>query len=300
MKKETRLLWRHTLYCMLVALILFMAGYTLTHAGLSTHVFVLVPVCTGMVIAYVSKGIRTTAITALTSLLLSLSILLFTGLEGFGCVVMAFPILFLSFSVGAMFGNVLLRKTKPHNRNTPLLVVCGMVCLLIGWRGQHMADPSDLIVQTRMDFHAPMNKVWKSVTEPGSIQGDDRLLRLLGLPIPVSCTLEDDGARFCHFESGVMRQTVRESVYGKCYAVSIDVSFVVRTWLSFERAEYRFEQRGETVQVTRTDHIRSQLSPRWYWQWFEAQCVKLEHQYVLQAMKARSELGGTFRDAAFQ
>jgi activator of HSP90 ATPase len=31
------------------------------------------------------------------------------------------------------------------------------------------------------------------------------------------------------------------------------------------------------------------LRPRWYWHWFEEECVQLEHQYVMTSMKNKAE-----------
>ena len=297
MKCATKKLWIHSASASVVAVFLSLFGYALNHTGLNEGVFLLVPFCTGLAIAFMSKGRMVVAITAMTSLLLSLSVLLFAGFEGIGCVVMAFPILFVGIGLGAWVGFLIGKRFIHQYGNITVLAVCVGLMTLVGWTNKEMTGPELLIVQTSFDFYAPMDRVWISVTESGTIDGDDSALRALGLPVPFRCTLNDDGNRICYFDEGQIRQKVTKSVHGKSIEVDIVESFEVRHWLAFEHARYNFIQHEDHVEVIRTDEIFSTLRPRWYWSWFEAQCVRMEHRYVMASMKRQAEQVGAHQPA---
>ena len=289
MKTATKKLWIHSASASVVAVFLCLFGYALNHTGLDEGVFLLVPFCTGLAIAFMSKGRMVVAITAMTSLLLSLSVLLFAGFEGIGCVVMAFPILFVSIGLGAWVGFLIGKRFIHQYGNIIVLAVCVGLMTLVGWTNKEMEAPESLIVQTSFDFYAPMDSVWRSVTESGTIDGGDLALRALGLPVPYECTLDNEGNRICYFGEGEIRQKVSKSDHGKSFEVDIVESFEVRHWLAFERAGYDFIQHQDHVEVIRTDEIVSTLRPRWYWSWFEGQCVRMEHRYVMASMKRKAE-----------
>jgi len=289
MKPITKKLWIHSAIASVVAVFISLFGYALNHTGLDEGVFLLVPFCTGLAIAFMSKGRMVVAITAMTSLLLSLSILLFAGFEGIGCVIMAFPILFVGIGLGSLAGFLIGKKFIHQYGNITVLAVCVGLMTLVGWTNKEMENPESLIVRTSSDFYAPMDRVWSSVTESGTIDGDSSALRALGLPVPYECTLDDNGNRICYFGEGKMRQKVTKSDYGKSFEVDIVESFEVRHWLAFRNAGYDFIEHEDRIEVIRTDEIVSTLRPRWYWSWFERQCVRLEHRYVMASMKRKAE-----------
>ncbi len=289
MSPDKKKLWFHSATASVVAVLLSLFGYALNHTALDGAVFLLVPFCTGLTVAFMSKGRMVTTITATTSLLLSLTVLVLVGVEGIGCAVMAFPILFGSIGIGALVGYFIGKKYIHRYGNITVPAVCLGLMASVGWMNSEKENPETLIVQTRFEFYAPMEKVWNSVIDSGTIDGDDASLRALGLPVPQRCEMDDDGNRICYFTEGEMRQTVTKSNYGDCFEVDIVKSFEVRPWLAFERAGYAFAEHEEYVEVIRTDEIASRLRPRWYWSWFEAQCVRMEHRYVMSSMKRKAE-----------
>ncbi len=272
-----------------VAVVLSLFGYAANHSGMAEGVFLLVPFCTGLAIAFMSRGQRVVAITALTSLWLSLVILLLTGLEGIGCILMALPILLIGIGAGAATGYFLGKKFIRGYGSVSVVAFCLAAMGLVGWTNEGMSDAEVLTVRTRVVFAAPMAAVWNAVTESGVITGDDTALRMLGLPVPLSCSLDGDGTRTCFFEEGAMVQKVTADDYGRLFSVEITEPLAVRDWLSFVDARYEFVGRAGGVEVVRSDTIESRLAPRWYWRWFEEQCVRLEHRYVLRSMKASAE-----------
>ncbi|MFT5471663.1 MAG: hypothetical protein ACI8UO_006800, partial [Verrucomicrobiales bacterium] len=199
MKFEKKRIWLQSILASVVAVFFSLFGYMANHAGLSEGVFLLVPFCTGLSIAIMSKGRMVIATTALTSLLLSIAILLFTGFEGIGCVVMALPILLVGIGLGALAGFLIGKKFVSNYGNISVIAFSLAAMTLVGWTNREMGSPVQLQVQTSVNFEAEMPEVWRAVTESGSITGDDTVLRLLGLPVPMSCTLDEDGTRICYF-----------------------------------------------------------------------------------------------------
>lgn len=282
--------WLQTVASTVVAVSLAVFGFALNHAALSEGIFLLVPFCTGLAIAYISNGRKVATITAFTSLLLSLGILIPTGIEGFPCVLMAFPILSLSIGFGSFVGYLLGKNYVHEYGNITVIVLCLVAMSLVGWTKGEPSPPKPLTVTTSMKFYAPMEEVWNSVRESSELKGKDSVIRFLGLPVPCSCSMLDDGTRICYFEEGEMIQQVTREEFGKVFQVDIiECTFEVRDWLTFENAGYEFVQQDGYVQVTRMDTITSTLRPRWYWHWFEEQCVQVEHRFVMSSMKREAE-----------
>lgn len=283
-------IWLQTVASTVVAVSLAVFGFALNHAAQSEGIFLLVPFCTGLAIAFISRGRKVVKITAFTSLLLSLGILILTGYEGFGCVLMAFPVLLLSIGFGSFVGYLLGKNYVHEYGNITVIVFCLVAMSLVGWTKGEPSPPKPLTVTTSMKFYAPMGEVWKAVRESSNIEGKDSVIRFLDLPVPCSCSLLDDGTRICYFEEGEMIQQVTHEEFGKVFQVDIvECTFEVRDWLTFEKAGYDFVQKDGYVQVTRKDTITSTLRPRWYWHWFEERCVQAEHRFVMSSMKREAE-----------
>ena len=282
--------WLQTLYAILVGVALCLLGYVFNHEALGGGVFIAVPLLTGFAIAFMSRGREVFLITALTTLIVSLSILFFTGLEGVGCVFMAFPILGFFMAIGAAVGYLIAGTCMKHYGNSSVIILCLASFMLIGWVQPQPAQGDALIVKTTMEFHAPMNVVWETVMEPGRISGSSLSMGILGMPIPERCEMNEHGQRLCYFDQGeIIQDLVIVEPHKKISVHIVDATFQVRSWITFQTAMYEFTQEDGYVRVTRTDEIASTLRPRWYWSYFETQCVQLEHRYVLHSMKEKCE-----------
>lgn len=290
--KDVNHLALQTIAASFVAAFLILFGFGLTHAGLNEGVFLFVPFCTGLAIAFMSKGKLAVWITTFTSLIFSLGVLVFTGVEGWLCVLMAFPILFIAIGMGTAVGYAIAENIIKDYGNISVIAACVGLMSLAGWATSQRADSELLVVQTSMDFHAPMTRVWDAVTEVGPVEGNAATLRIVGLPVPYHCTLAEDGTRVCYFEQGQMVQKVTVSEYGKSFQIDIVEALHVRDWLTFIDAGYEFIEHDGYVQVIRTDRIKSTLRPRWYWHWFETKCIQLEHRYVMSWMRTKAEQAG--------
>ena len=280
--------WLVAVAASVVAFVLLAVGFWFTHEGLNEAVFLVVPFLTGLAIAFMTRGIRVAMVCSMSSLLLSLSVLLMTGLEGVLCVFMAFPVLFVGIGLGALVGVGLGRKFIHRYGQVGVVLVVLVGMGLLGWTHGKPSEPRSLTVSTSMRFHADPDSVWDAVVATGKLQGDDSVLRMLGLPVPLECTLDEDGRRTCSFDSGEMVQQVTEQRRGEVFRVAIVESLPLRDWITFESAEYRFVKGEGFVDVIRTDWITSTLRPRWYWHWFETQGVRFEHRYVMESMREKS------------
>ena len=290
MKPETKRLWLRSAAASTVAVGLGLIGYVLNHSALSEGVFLLVPFCAGLALAFISKRKEVVSMTAATSVLLTLVFLLITGLQGLGCIMMVFPIIFLGIGLGAVTGFFIGRKFSHKYGNIAVIAICLGAMTLVGWTRGKPSSPQLLTITTTMDFLAPMDEVWRAIRESDNIDGDASALRVLGLPVPYRCSISDDGTRVCYFEEGEMIQKVTHQDFGESFRVKIiKCTFAVRDWLSFVNAAYHFVQKDGYVQVTREDTITSTLRPRWYWHWFEEKCVQLEHSFVMSSMKRKAE-----------
>ncbi len=294
MKTEELSPWPQAIIASVVAVGFGFVGFLISYDALGGALFLAVPFCTGLAIAFMSKGRRLVLITALTSLLLSLGLLVVYGIEGAGCALMSLPILFLSIGSGSLAGWFFGKKYIKNYGNITVIALSLLSMTLIGWANRKPATPEALVVTSEIIFEAPIEAVWESVVESGEIQGDDRALRFLGLPVPKSCTFDSEsGIRICYFDTGEMVQEVTTNEYGQTFRVKITESLELRDWLDFVDAGYEFKQEPGFVRVIRTDTIESRLRPRWYWHWFESQCVKLEHRYVMRSMKRKAESPAT-------
>ena len=280
--------WFHAIVNSLVATGIVILGYQLNN-DYGWGLFIAVPVLTGFVVAFTSRGIGVIPI-LFSTCLLSMIIFLVTAWEGILCVVLAFPIVMISMGLGAIIGYFVARKVV-HRYGNPLIVLFSITLLmLVGWNDRKEREPQDLEVITSMNFYAPMKEVWNVVKESGKIDGSTGLLKFIGLPVPRNCELLPNNQRVCHFDEGEILQTITGENYGKNIDFKIVDSFEVRHWLHLDEAGYRFVQRSDHVEVIRTDRIRSELQPRWYWHWFEEQCVRLQHRYVMSSMRRKVEI----------
>lgn len=280
--------WFHAVVNSLISTGIVILGYQLNN-DYGLELFILVPVLTGFVVAFTSRGIGIFPI-LFSTCLLSMLIFLITAWEGILCVLLAFPIVMIFMGLGALLGYLIARKVV-HRYGNPLIILFSMTLLmLVGWNDREKREPENLKVTTSMKFYAPMKEVWNVVKESGQINGNTTLLEFIGLPVPRNCKILPNNQRVCHFDEGDILQTITEENYGKNIDLKIVDSFEVRHWLHLEAAGYRFIQRSDHVKVIRTDLIKSELQPRWYWHWFEEQCVRLQHRYVMSSMRKKVEI----------
>jgi len=82
----------------------FFLANTPANRGMGQVMFLLVPFCSGFVIAMVTRGRNTAWASSFLAVLCSLSFLVAGKLEGVLCAILAFPLLALGLGVGVVLG----------------------------------------------------------------------------------------------------------------------------------------------------------------------------------------------------
>jgi len=113
----------------------------------------------------------------------------------------------------------------------------------------------------------------------------------IGIQTPLKCVLEKDSVgarRTCYFKEGTIDEVVTGFQRGEVLRMKITgYNMPGRKWLHFEEAVYLFRQEGDSTELTRITTYKSELKPRFYWDFWEEQAVRAEHDYVLSDLRRR-------------
>ena len=263
-------------------------------------VFILVPFISGFLIAvFTPPGTRILACLVGT-LLLTLSVLIFTGWEGYICCFMASPLVLVGVGLGALMGMGFKNRFVAGKKNSlpiKMLVLVSMASLLMAAKSVEkpfIEKPRCEIVEKSVTLPVSPDKAWDLVKSMNRLDAKKPFLLKIGLPIPQSCEVDQEavgGKRICYFNAGIINQEITEWNFPKSMKVKIVSSTLPgRHWLKFIEASYDFIPDGDKTIVIRKTMISSGLYPRWYWRIFEDWGVQSEHEYVLSDILRRAEL----------
>lgn len=263
-------------------------------------VFIMVPLAAGFLIAiFTPRNTRVMGCAAGT-ILLTLSILIFTGLEGYICCFMALPLLLASVAAGAGLGTLIKErwlKGKSNSAGLKLLLLGCTVMLLIGARDLErplINVPRQETFEKSINIFGSSENAWNLIKAMDKLGGPKPFLLKIGLALPESCEVSHEGVggtRVCHFNCGIISQQITEWHPYESMRFKISQSTLPgRHWLKFVEAGYDFVPEGTNTLVIRKTTISSKLYPRWYWRLFESWGVQSEHEYVLNDLKRRAEL----------
>lgn len=263
-------------------------------------VFFLVPSVAGFLVAiFTAEGTRAFGC-ALCTILLTLSILIFTGWEGYICCIMALPLLLAGVGVGTIIGIAIKRHADERGRGnssgSKMLFLVGATVLLLGAKKleqPYISVPRNETFEQRIKIPVNPAKAWDLIKAMDHLNGPKPFLLKIGLPIPESCELDKEavgGQRVCHFNSGIIAQEIIDWNPPVAMRFKINRSTLPgRHWLKFVEAGYDFIPDSEGTIVVRKTTISSGLYPRWYWRMFEEWGVQSEHSYVLADLKRRAD-----------
>ena len=252
--------------------------------------FVVLPAACGFVTVFSVPYGQAVGVSISIALVVCLVSLVFTGIEGIICVVMALPLLAVAALVGAGIGAAV---RSPRRRNGSLAVMPLLVGATVVGSG-HIEDrltsgPRSEVVRSSVVIDAPLDDVWNEMVAFDEVTGDKPLLMRMGLPVPQSCTMTGTGVdaeRTCHFDTGFIRERVTcwDPPHRLEFAVE-QVELPGRHWLGFTDAVYALEttDAGHT-RVTRTTTVTSTLKPAIYWRYFERLGTRTEHRYILNSL----------------
>lgn len=260
--------------------------------------FFFLPFVTGLATGIVTQGKEVIFASLWIGALGCTAALVITRMEGAVCVLMSTPIVAFSLTIGALAGVVvrqfLLALGAKHL--AILLTLAVLPFFLVG--ANKLEEPSrrtpriETFTNTLVT-DAPRERVWNQLTTFDRIEGTKGLLMRIGLPVPVSCTMSDEGVgatRTCYFEEGHIEERVTE--WNPPSSMKLEITeFDVpgRPWLSFQDASYELTtENGRTV-LTRKTTIVSRLSPAWYWRPLEKIGVETEHEYLFEEVKRKIE-----------
>ncbi len=277
-----------------------LGGFILVYddsGSMGSVLFLLVPFVTGFTTALIARKWDLVLASLAIGLILCSAVLLATGMEGWVCVLMSAPLIAVGLAIGALIGvlvrrHVIERSTKPRVLGLFFLLIVPF--FLVGANNaeeQTRRTARAETVTSTLVTDAPPAKVWSHLKSWDKIEGSKGLLMRIGLPVPVSCVLENEGVgakRTCYFETGYIEERVTEWNPPKSMKLQITASDVPgRPWLTFQDASYDLEQRGGQTILTRKTTIVSRLSPAWYWRRLEHIGVETEHEYLFQELRSR-------------
>lgn len=290
----------------LVSFIFLGLGFLLLHNGLFGYgisFFVFLP----FILGYLLGGTKTKkrSLLGFGFSFVTFCILLLQGeLEGMVCILMAMPLILISFAIGMflkmIFSDIIgLFKKKELDDDAPLddnilkssiLPFC--VLLLVGVTEKQLTKNTNEIVEVRSEIILPYSpmQVYDAIKTVDTLDAEKPFLMRLDLPVPQKCILEAEelGAiRTCYFEGGTITEKVTALEKGKLLKMDVlDYQLTGRTWLGFREAIYTFEALEDgTCRMARITTYTSELYPRIYWEPLERLGVEQEHEYVFRNLQ---------------
>ena len=297
-EKDWPSIWKAVGLGTVVGIVVGLAGFFFAKtgsAGMGWCMFFLIPVASGFTVAILTRKPNTAAAANLIALVITLAILIATGLEGIVCVLMAFPFLAAGISIGVLLG-IAFRPTPGEKQTMPtgMLLLFPLTLVVVGGQIEKpfLGHARSEVVSDTVRVPDTPEHVWSYIQSIDSIHGSKPWLMYIGLPIPQRCTIEKtaEGAqRTCYFDKGYIEETVTRWNPPNYMELRIDRTHMPgRHWLDFETASYRLQQDGKATLLTRTTTVSSHLAPAWYWRPLEQWGVESEHEYLLNDVVSRA------------
>jgi hypothetical protein len=257
----------------------------------------LVPFTIGLVAAWVWRplglGIGATLLQSLYCTLLGLGAAAIFAREGFVCLLMAAPIVYVGTAAGALGGRVWFRKNRDR------LNLCLAPIIAAGLLAEpSLRSPHRGVVTDEIRIAASPSKVWPHVLAfPEIPDAPDYWLFRVGLPYPTETTNAGDfvGAdRACNFSGGaVFKEKVAEFVPERLLTFDIiemppDPELIGH--LDAHRGQFELRDNGDgtTTLIGRTRyslHVR----PAWYFDWWTHDIFRAVHLRVMRHIKELAE-----------
>jgi hypothetical protein len=252
--------------------------------------FIALPVVTGFVAGCCSRFFRAAAVSTLLSIVICFVLLLFTGLEGVVCIIMALPLIVIGALAGALVG-MAVRQVIDSRGTLCVASLLGLSSLYAAGQEEERTQGPDRVetaVSSCVVSGSPQ-EVWERISRVDRLSAERPILLQIGLPVPKYCTLEGAGVgakRVCHFDSGVIEEEITAWDPPNSFDVKITrTTLPGRHWLHFESASYRFVAVSPSqTEITRATTISSKLRPGWYWRRFEEMGIEAEHRYLFDSL----------------
>lgn len=262
---------------------------------MGTSLFLLVPVAAGLAAGLITRSDRGLALALLFTFIISNLVLILFKVEGYVCVILSAPIVIAGLGLGGCIGQPIRKYVFDRDKapKTARLMIIVLLPVLLSGANQLERAAYDFVrtetITSTTLLDAPPEQVWNSIKRVDRIDLPRPFLLRIGLPVPVSCALEDErtGAeRTCYFDSGYIKETITEWKPPLSLKMNItDAQVPGRDWLGFQSASYELrEQDGGTLLIRETT-IVSRLLPAWYWRPLERLGVETEHDYLFEYLR---------------
>jgi hypothetical protein len=277
----------------LVGFVFMFGGYLLVRGDWKDFgyvVFLLVPFVAGFAVAAVVRRPGRVLACCACGLILTLSVLLFTGLEGYLCCLMASPLIAAGMAVGAVIGyqvrgKIIDKLAEPATATVLLLLICPLfIAAADRFERPIRSVQQREVVTTETTVPGSPDRIWDLVGQMQKLDGPRPFLLQAGLPVPTRCELdraEIGGRRICYFDAGVITQEITEWRRPEFMGLRVRESTLPgRQWLTFIDASYELSAVGRQTRIVRHTTIGTRLYPRWYWRPLERWGVASEHEFV--------------------
>jgi len=178
------------LACAIVGGILIAIGGVLIPYGFT--MFCILPAATGFVTVLNLRYWKAVGISLMIAIALCLAGLVFTGIEGIICVLMALPLLTIGALLGAAFGYAVKEHVPTDTPSSMVLIPLLAGASVLG--AGNIEDRLDTgarieVVESTIEIDAARDNVWNAIIEFDHVSGPKPLLLRIGLPIPETCTI---------------------------------------------------------------------------------------------------------------
>ena len=289
------------LWIVIITVVLSSLGFGLLELNLIPYGFTLfcvMPIILGYVIGQFPEFKIILPIAGILGLIIFFYLLVIGGLESWWCVLtlspLIFVLLFIGMYIGYLFRTKIIERKKsgPRSQTLKIYLVPLLILSLSSVIEKFFSDKyTDISVETKIMLHYPKEVVFDYIKSVDTLEGEKSILFSIGIQRPLKCVLVKDSVgakRVCYFKEGTIDEVVTEIQRGSILKMKItNYGMPGRKWLHFQDAIYLFKQVGDSTELTRITTYKTELKPRFYWNYFETKAIQAEHQYVLNDLKRR-------------
>jgi hypothetical protein len=217
---------------------------------------------------------------------------LFMG-EGYICLLIVSPLLFIFLFVGALIGRLIFKR-----RSSRLNVSVTAALMLLVMIDMFSAHEYRRVVSDEIHINAPPEKVWEHVVAFEPIQEEPRFwLFRIGLPRPVATTVEgyhEGAGRKCIFNNGVVFRE-KMVVYEPGRNLTFDIveqpaDPEIMGHIALERGQFLLKANSDgTTTLTGNSWYSLYVFPAWYYDLWAESITRNVHFRVMEHIKYLSE-----------
>lgn len=243
----------------------------------------------------------------LSSLLLFNLLIFILAVEGFICLAMAFPIMFIIGGIGALVAYMILKDRRQVSLNlfaSPIL----MIVLLGVIENIQDREPPILKVDTSVIIEAPKELIWKELVAFSQIPDPDEFIFQTGIAYPTHALIEGEGVgavRRCNFTTGAFIEPI--TVWDEPNRLAFDVMDQpppmsemsiyqdldlehLDGYFQSEKGQFLLKDLGDgRVELIGTTWYKHDIWPNAYWSLWSDAILHQIHYRVLEHIKEQAE-----------